>query len=125
MGWCSGTDHMDVAMEAAESLFDRILERARQLGNDAPESDWYDRDELLRPFVAAVAEKLRDAGWDCIEESDYFDRFEQEMLGNDDREHARWLAEQYNEAAQDENYERSALLLAKINAHNKKMEANT
>lgn len=102
MGWCSATDIMDTALAAAEAVVVSIL-KAR--AEDSPGSDIpfdpaandMDRravDTALRPFVAKLAEELREGGWDCIEESDYFNRFPQEMLGHDDLEHRDWLVRQ-------------------------------
>jgi hypothetical protein len=50
-------------------------------------------DDALRSFVATLAERLRAEDWDCVNESRYFDRFAQEMLGHTDSEHRAWLVE--------------------------------
>jgi hypothetical protein len=50
-------------------------------------------DDAIRPLVGALARKLHDEDWDCEQDSDYFWRFPQEMLGYDDREYAAWLGD--------------------------------
>lgn len=108
MGWCSATEIMDAAVEAA----DRAVAAAWQLasGNEnartpalanALQADPDLRgklDEVMRPLVAAIAAKLRAGGWDCIEESDAFDRFRQEMLGYDHQQMTEWYRAQLYEA---------------------------
>lgn len=109
MGWCSATEIMDAAVEAA----DRAVAAAWQIasGNEGVKTPALANalnadpglreklDSVMRPFVAAIAAKLRDGDWDCIEEADAFDRFRQEMLGYDHRQMAEWyrehLAEDY------------------------------
>lgn len=100
MGWCSATAIIDTAIEAAE----RAIAHAWQIasGNENAKTPAYanelrtrprlrsDLDDTLRPFVAAIAGQLRHNDWDCIEESQYFARFRQEMLGYDDHEMAGW-----------------------------------
>lgn len=96
MGWCSATEIMDAAVEAA----DRAVATAWQIATGAegartpmlanalrvrPELR-AELDETLRPFVRTIADKLRDGDWDCIEESDYYDRFGPEMQGMTDEE---------------------------------------
>jgi hypothetical protein len=107
MGWCSATDIMDAAVEAA----DRAVAAAWQIASgsedartpalaNALNADPTLReklDEVLRPFVASIAAKLRDGDWDCIEEADAFDRFRQEMLGYDDDRMIGWYREQIGE----------------------------
>lgn len=107
MGWCSATEIMDAAVEAA----DRAVATAWQLASgsedartpalaNALNADPTLReklDEVLRPFVATIAAKLRDGDWDCIEEADAFDRFRQEMLGKGDTQMIRWYRDQLKE----------------------------
>jgi hypothetical protein len=107
MGWCSATEIMDAAVEAAE----RAVAAAWQLasGNEDARTPAYANalqadpsirekvDEVLRPFVARIAEQLRDGDWDCIEESNYFERFRREMLGFDHRQMADWYRERLTE----------------------------
>jgi hypothetical protein len=108
MGWCSATEIMDAAVEAA----DRAVAAAWQTasGSDGARTPAFANalqadpslreklDEVLRPFVAAIASKLRDGDWDCIEESDAFDRFRQEMLGYDDDRMINWYRERISES---------------------------
>lgn len=108
MGWCSATDIMDAAVEAA----DRAVAAAWQLasGNEdartpvlanALSADPTLREKLdavMRPFVASIAARLRDGDWDCIEEADAFDRFRQEMLGYDDQRMTEWYRDRLYEA---------------------------
>jgi len=108
MGWCGATEIMDAAVEAA----DRAVAAAWQLASDnegartpafanALRADPDLRaklDDVMRPFVAAIAEKLRDGDWDCIEEADAFDRFRQEMLGYDHQRMTEWFRERLYEA---------------------------
>jgi hypothetical protein len=85
---------MDRALAAAEKAVRAAI--ADVLGvDDAPAflRDMPTVDDALRPFVAELAAALRDGDWDCIEESNYFDRFPQEMLGHSDDEHKAWLLE--------------------------------
>jgi hypothetical protein len=107
MGWCTATTIMDAAVEAA----DRAVAAAWQLASNnegartpafanALRADPTLRaklDDVMRPFVAAIAEKLRDGDWDCIEEADAFDRFRAEMLGYDDDRMIEWYREQLAE----------------------------
>lgn len=99
MGWCSATSIMDTTLKAAEEAIRSAgaYELSRKTG---PEAD-IEVDRLLSPFVAIVAGVLRDGDWDCIEESEYFDRFQQEMLGHGDGEHLAWLVEQIEDYADD------------------------
>jgi hypothetical protein len=115
MGWCSATEIMDAAVEAA----DRAVAAAWQTasGSDGARTPAFANalqadpslreklDEVVRPFVAAIASKLRDGDWDCIEEADAFDRFRQEMLGYDDLQMERWYRERIQDAAADDDLE--------------------
>lgn len=107
MGWCSATDIMDAALEGAE----RAVTAAWQLATDnehartpafanALQADPTLRtklDDVLRPFVVTIAQMLRDSDWDCTEESQYFDRFRQEMLGYSDDQMITWYREKITE----------------------------
>lgn len=93
MGWCSATEIMDTALDAA-MLAVRVTIDGYAQGNADSTSIEARIDEVLRPFVAKLAEHLRDGDWDCIEESQYFHRFPQEMLGKDDRQYEEWLTGQ-------------------------------
>lgn len=107
MGWCSATDIMDAAVEAA----DRAVAAAWQIAsgsedartpalanalNDMP-SLRGKLDEVMRPFVASIATQLRSGDWDCIEEADAFDRFRKEMLGLDNSGMEAWYREKIHE----------------------------
>jgi len=107
MGWCSATEIMDGAIEAAERYLaagwqiasgqadERTPAFANALNADPTLRDQLD--EVLRPIVATIAEKLREADWDCIDESKYFDRFPMEMQGWTKQEYADYLVEQIRE----------------------------
>lgn len=108
MRWCSATDIMDAAVEAA----DRAVAAAWQIASgsedartpalaNALSADPTLReklDDVLRPFVTTIAAKLRDGDWDCIEEADAFDRFRQEMLGYDHDQMVQWYRDQLNDS---------------------------
>ena len=121
MGWCGATEIMDAAVEGAL----RSITHAWQIasGNEDARTPAYanalrDRprlqetlDETLRPFVAQIATVLRQGDWDCIEESDYFERFRQEMLGLDHEEMTRWYRDRLYEADDTEEIAKWAHLL--------------
>jgi hypothetical protein len=94
VGWCSATEIIDTALGAVEA---GIAAAYEALGVDEERVTLADvrgeLDDALRPFVQILAEKLRDNDWDCVDESEYFERFPQEMLGHSDSEHRAWLAE--------------------------------
>jgi hypothetical protein len=119
MGWCSATEIMDTALEAAEAAVEAALD-AIEWGAQPTRHGEQLVDDALRPFVARLAAVLRNNDWDCIEESDYFDRFQQEMLGHDDSEHAAYLVEQVKDAA---DYQSGDLekWTAKLAEHKRKM----
>jgi hypothetical protein len=48
---------------------------------------------VLRPMVAALAEKLRNDDWDCQRDSEHFERFPREMLGLSDKEYGEYLGD--------------------------------
>lgn len=122
MGWCSATNIMDAAVEAAT----RMTAHAWQVASDNEDAKFpafaqalRDRpelgdqlDDVLRPFVARIAEQLRDGDWDCIEESEYFDRFRQEMLGYDHDQMVQWYRDQLNESDDHERFAEYAERLA-------------
>lgn len=86
MGWCSATDIMDAALGAAEAAVKEVIDGYVH-GDADSEAIQARTDDALRPLVATIAEKLRDGDWDCIDESEYYHRFAQEMQGEDDREY--------------------------------------
>jgi hypothetical protein len=96
VGWCSATDIMDTAIQAADEA---TLTTIRQV-LDVFETTVLveiNTDKVLRPFVRRIAEALRAGDWDCIEESDYYDRFGPEMRGMTDQEFRRHQAEVYRD----------------------------
>lgn len=121
MGWCSATEIMDTALDAAEKAARAALAAHNNLEPDEVDPLLEEHrarlDEALRPFVASLAERLRADDWDCVDESRHFDRFRQEMLGHTDSEHRAWLAERVKDSDGDEKWA-TALL-----AHIRKMEA--
>lgn len=91
MGWCSATEIMDTAIGGALDVLRKIdLDRGTQATMPPREKAL----ELLRPMVAVLAEQLRSQDWDCIEESDYFPHFPQEMLGLSGAAWDNWVSEQ-------------------------------
>lgn len=116
MGWCSATEIMDAAVGAAEAVVKSIYARIEQ--DEGTAYEWSAReDEELRPFVAAIAAKLRDSDWDCIDESEYYDRFAQEMHGETDREYATRLVEALRDAHETDRPH----WLERLNRHYEKM----
>lgn len=107
MSWTSATEIIDSAIEAAE----RYLAAGWQIasGNEDARTPEFANaihadptlrpklDEVIRPIVATIAAKLRDEDWDSAQDSDYFDRFPQELTGWSDQEYAEWLARQIAE----------------------------
>jgi hypothetical protein len=124
MGWCSATSIMDAAVAAADKL---VLGTYEALGVDPDRVTVEDiqpqLDELMKPYVRSIARQLHEGDWDCIEESDYFSRFPQEMLDHDDQEHERWLREQLEEGVADRVPEDILTLAQQLKAHTDKMEA--
>lgn len=107
MGWCSATEIMDRALKTAEEAV--LAGVAVVVGGGSPGAhEWLlanepeALDKALSPFVVELAAVLRDGDWDCIEESEYFDRFTQEMFGHTDDEHRAWLVEQIKDFADDD-----------------------
>lgn len=116
MGWCSATDIMDAALGAAEAAVKEVIDG--YVGDDADcEAIQVRTDEALRPFVTIIAEKLRDGDWDCIDESDYYDRFAQEMHGDSDSEYETRLVEGLHEAHMTDRHH----WLKRLYRHNEKM----
>lgn len=83
---------MDTAVAAADAAVMAVLNEFAPPGDPTETVD-----KVLRPFVTAIATELRDGDWDCIEESEYFGRFRQEMLGYDHRRMAEWYRERLTE----------------------------
>lgn len=131
MGWCSATQIMDAALAGAEAAISAVLgvevhQRnadgsicvSTNVGNPIPEEMQEKVDAALRPFVATIADMLRDGDWDCITESQYYDRFAQEMHGEDDREYANRLVEGLADAHETDR----PWWLERLNKHYVKME---
>ena len=113
MGWCSATDIMDVAVSAAEEA---VVAAVRAIvGPEATPltSARTEVDAALRPYVARIAEQLRDGGWDCIEEAADFDRFRQEMLGFDHTRMVEWYREKIKYADDPDEVRELAEAMAK------------
>lgn len=124
MGWCSGTEIMDAAVEAA----DKLLEGAYgALGVDSERVTLEDirpqMDELMKPYVRTIARKLHDGDWDCVEEANAFERFPQEMYDYDDREYETWLRERLKDASEYGEAEDVLLWSTALKKHTDKMEA--
>lgn len=119
MGWCSATEIMDAAVGAAEAAVKAVMEGVA----NAPRESWQQSavDEALRPFVSVIAAKLRDGDWDCIEESEYFERFPQEMLGYDDQRYLQHLLEKIKDDIEYDDGANIPALTDKLVAHRRKM----
>src|SRR5687767_12226061 len=85
MGWCSATEIMDWAIQMADDAVAEVI--------DKPVTDDMRKqiDDKIRRLVGALARKLHDNDWDCEQDSDYFERFPQEMLGYDSARFAEWV----------------------------------
>lgn len=121
MGWCSATEIMDTALDAATAAVAAMWQIATD-NEDARTPAWANDvnarpelraklDDALRPFVTTLAEWLRAEDWDCMNESEYFERFPQEMLGQSDSEHHAWLVEKVKDTDGDPKW------LDALNAH--------
>lgn len=120
MGWCSATDIMDTALDGAEAAVKAALAAHSDLNADSlGEAYRAQVDDALRPFVTTLAERLRNDDWDCVDESRYFDRFAQEMLGHSDSEHHAWLVEMVKDTNGDPKW------LHALNEHVARMGAQT
>lgn len=116
MGWCGATEIMDTALNAAEAAVKAAIEGYAQ-GNADTQAIQARIDEVLRPFVEKIATALRDGDWDCIEESEYYDRFAQEMHGESDQEYENRLVEGLGDAHETDR----GHWLARLNAHYEKV----
>lgn len=117
MGWCSATQIMDTALGAAEKA---VTEAFRLVGADPDPASLEEigkkLDDVLRPFVAALARKLHAEDWDCEPDSVYFERFPQEMLEMDDSDFRGWLVEKVGDTDGDQHW---ADMLTAFNAKTK------
>ena len=112
MGWCSATDIMDTALDGAEAAVKAALAAHSDLSADSLGEVYRPQvDDALRPCVTTLAERLRAEDWDCVDESRYFERFPQEMLGHSDSEHHAWLLEKVKDTDGDQKW------LDALNAH--------
>jgi len=117
MGWCGGTDFADLAISEAEKLVRAALGSMPGVNDVHPVID-----ELLRPFVRAIAHQLNEEDWDCVEESEYFERFPQELLDHSDREYEEYLTDQirWSEAGSEQQLKH----VENLKAHRAKMAAS-
>ena len=114
MGWCSATEIMDAAIEGAERAIAhawQIASGEENVRTPAFANALRERpalhatlDATLRPFVRAIATQLREGDWDCIEESDFYDRFGPEMQGMTDDEFYQRQVRVYAEAEDPEGF---------------------
>lgn len=105
MGWCSATEIMDKALGEAIKAVDSAY-RVGVGGGNIPNAVLDSMTtETLRPFARAVAKVLHGQDWDCVEESEFFDRFPQELLDMDDDEYEGWLVEQIDDAETGSEYQ--------------------
>lgn len=123
MGWCSATEIMDTALDAATAAVAAMWQVAS--GNENVRTPAYANDlaaqpalqakldNALRPFVTTLAGNLHELDWDCEEESRYFLRFPQEMLGFSDSEYRAWLVERVKDSEGDQQW---VAMLGQINA---------
>lgn len=132
MGWTGGTEIMDAALEGAE----RSIAAAWQIasGNEDARTPAYANalnedptlrarmDDILRPFVRKMASLLEDRGWDSQEESDYFWRFPQEIIGYDDAPFGEWLRHKVTEATHEGDPVDILVAAQRLKAHTDKME---
>jgi hypothetical protein len=124
MGWCSATEIMDVAIAGAEATVKRVLD---DLGFPIEQMDQSHLDNHIRPMVAKLAEQLNEDDWDCHSESDYYERFPQEMRGWDNEQYMDHLTEELADEVRHEGVtDRYRQLVARIERHNEKtrMEKN-
>jgi hypothetical protein len=118
MGWCSATDIMDAALDAARAAVTAAL---LNVPLDAlPDGERGGRvTEALRPFVRTLARKLHEQDWDCVDESRYFEDFAQEMHDHTDSEHLAWLVEMIKDTDGDPQW------TARLAEHRRKMEQSS
>lgn len=89
MGWCSATEIMDWAIQMADLALEEAFSPA------GPDDELRSSvDDRIRSRVAVLAKKLHDEDWDCEQDSDFFERFPQEMLGYDDRRFEEWVRDE-------------------------------
>lgn len=89
VGWCSATEIFDTAIGM-------LVKVVKEFSGPAAGEPSIDAavDDLIREDVKKFAKKLRDADWDCVDESEYYDRFTQEIHGFEDVEYEEHLLQQ-------------------------------
>lgn len=92
MGWCSATGIIDAAIDMADTIATHAV--PLDLPPDRQRAIQVRVDRAMREQVRAIAKWLRDEDWDCIDESDHYNRFGPEMHGMTDQEYRAYMAEQ-------------------------------
>lgn len=125
MGWCSGTEVMDTTIKAAVQVVAATWQMASGLDGArtpalanamAADPTLEGRlDDVLRPFVRTLAGQLHDQDWDCESDSEYYERFMQEMLDQTDEEHLAYLVEMVADTEADPEW------VARLAAHRARM----
>lgn len=89
MGWCNATELVDAVIGALDAAYDAgYVEYAAINGHAvAIRRGGTERERELRSLVRLIATRFRDDDWDCVEESDFYDRFGPELRGETDVEH--------------------------------------
>jgi hypothetical protein len=109
VGWCSGTQVFDAAMEIIEKV---VKEFSGPAAGEQSITDYVD--DLIRDDVRKFAQFLRDQDWDCTSESEYYERFAQEIEGWTDDEYYDYLKESLREEYSGVKYEKFLAFKAKI-----------
>lgn len=79
MGWCSATELVDAAIQELLAAVTDVSGTGSTTRSEV--------DARLRPHVRRLAARFRAHDWDCVEESDFYDRFGPELRGETDVEH--------------------------------------
>lgn len=129
MSWTSATEIMDRAIQAADEAAMAVLRfYGPELGlkkdiTELQEEEQAVVDEVLRPHVKAISDKLQEQDWEPEgQESVYFDRFAQEMIGYDDNAYEGWLRHQLSEATHEGTPEDILAAARVLKAHTDKMK---
>lgn len=127
MGWRSAVLVMDAATGAADAAVIAILDHYRlELGlraDAAIELAAAERkavDDAMRPYIATIAERLHEEGWDTEQHADAFERFSQEMLGMDDNAYEGWLRSHLADATHEASPERVLEIATRLKQHTDK-----
>lgn len=108
MGWCSATEIIDWAIQMTDQAVQVAL-------GDEPDKETEERvDKAISYLVGALARKLHDEDWDCEQDSDFFERFPQEMLGYDDRRFEEWVRDELKHEKDPERIRSLAARLEKL-----------